>query len=197
MLSNCGARENFWVSWSTTKSNQSILKKISPEYSLEGLMRKLKLQYFGHLMWRGFPGFSDGKESACNAGDLGSMPGLGSPPWEGNGNPLWFLGYEDPMEKGLATPSSILAWKIPWTEEPGGLQSTDLPRVGHDWATNTFTLLIRRSTLLKKTLMLEKTEGRRRRNNRGWDGWMASRTNWKWVWASSRRTWRTGKPGVL
>ena len=52
MFSNCGARENFRVSWSTKKSNQSILKKISPEYSLEGLMLKLKLQYFGHLMWR-------------------------------------------------------------------------------------------------------------------------------------------------
>ena len=40
------------VSWSARKSNQSILKEISPEYSLEGLMLKLKLQYFGHLMWR-------------------------------------------------------------------------------------------------------------------------------------------------
>ena len=53
----------------------------------------------------GFPGGSDGKESACNAGDLGSIPGL-----------------EDPLEEGMAIHSSILAWKIPWTEEPGGLQ---------------------------------------------------------------------------
>ena len=60
----------------------------------------------------GFSGGSDGKESACNAGD----PGL-------------ILGWEDPLEKGMATHSSILAWRIPWTEEeppqpiqpPGGL----------------------------------------------------------------------------
>ena len=42
------------------------------------------------------------------------------------------LGWEDPLEKGMATHSSILAWRIPWTEEPGGLQSTGLQRVGHD-----------------------------------------------------------------
>ena len=52
----------------------------------------------------GFPGGLDGKESACNAGDLGSI-----------------LGWEDPLEEGMATLSSILAWRIPWTEEPGGL----------------------------------------------------------------------------
>ena len=43
-----------------------------------------------------------------------------------------FLGWEDPLEKGMATHSSILAWRIPWTEEPGGLQSMGLQRVGHD-----------------------------------------------------------------
>ena len=42
------------------------------------------------------------------------------------------LGWEDPLEKGMATHSSILAWKIPWTEEPGGLQSMGSQRVGHD-----------------------------------------------------------------
>ena len=52
----------------------------------------------------GFPCGSAGKESACNAGDLGSI-----------------LGWEDPLEEGMATLSSILAWRIPWTEEPGGL----------------------------------------------------------------------------
>ena len=48
------------------------------------------------------------------------------------------LGWEDPLEKGMVTHSSILAWRIPWTEEPGELQSMGLQRVGHDWATNTF-----------------------------------------------------------
>ena len=47
------------------------------------------------------------------------------------------LSQEDPLEKGMATHSSILAWRIPWTEEPGGLQSMGSQRVGHDWAINT------------------------------------------------------------
>ena len=51
------------------------------------------------------------------------------------------LGQEDLLEKGMATHSSILAWRIPWTEEPDGLQSLGSQRVGHDWATNTFTFL--------------------------------------------------------
>ena len=42
-------------------------------------------------------------------------------------------GQEDPLEEGMATHSSILAWRIPWTEEPDGLQSIGLQRVGHDW----------------------------------------------------------------
>jgi len=42
------------------------------------------------------------------------------------------LGQEDPLEKGVATHSSLLAWRIPWTEEPGGLQSMESQRVGHD-----------------------------------------------------------------
>ena len=100
----------FWrrllrVPWTTRRSNQSILKKINPEYSLRRLMLKLKLQYFGHLMWR----------------------------------------------------------------------------------TNS----------LEKTLMLGKTEGTRRGDDRGWDGWMASPTQRTWIWANSGRWWWTGKPGVL
>ena len=52
MLSNCGAGEDLRVPWTERRSNQSILKEISPEYSLDGLMLRLKLQYFGHLMQR-------------------------------------------------------------------------------------------------------------------------------------------------
>ena len=92
------------VPW-TARSNQSILKEISPEYSLEGLMLRLKLQYSGHLM--------------------------------------------------------------------------------------------RRTSSLEKTLMLGKMEGRREGDNRGWDGWMASPTQWTWVWVSSGRWWWTERPGVL
>ena len=46
------------------------------------------------------------------------------------------LGWEDLLEKGMATHSSILAWRIPWTEEPGGLESMGLQRVEHDWVTS-------------------------------------------------------------
>ena len=49
------------------------------------------------------------------------------------------LSREDPLEKEMATYSSIVAWEIPWTEEPGGLYSMGLQRVGHDWVTNTHT----------------------------------------------------------
>ena len=50
---------------------------------------------------------------------------------------VWSLGQEDPLEKGRAY-SNILAWRISWTEEPGGLQSTGSQRAGHNWATNTY-----------------------------------------------------------
>ena len=59
---------------------------------------------------------SDGKESACNAGDLRSI-----------------LDWDDSLEKGMVTHSSILAWRIPWTEKPVGLQFMGSQRVGHDW----------------------------------------------------------------
>ena len=52
ILSNCGAGEDLRVPWTARRSNQSILRKINPAYSLEGLMLKLRLQYFGHLLRR-------------------------------------------------------------------------------------------------------------------------------------------------
>ena len=72
-----------------------------------------------HLIYlsQGFPGGSDGEESACSAGDLGSIPGLRLFPGEGHGNPLQY---------------SCLPGKSPWTKESGGLQSMGLHRVGHD-----------------------------------------------------------------
>ena len=52
MLSNCGGGEELGVPWEERKSNQSVLRRINPGYSLEGIMLKFKLQYFGHLMQR-------------------------------------------------------------------------------------------------------------------------------------------------
>ena len=105
MLLNCGVGEDSWVLWTARRSNQSILKEISPEISSEGMMPNLKLQYFGHLM--------------------------------------------------------------------------------------------RRVDSLEKTLMLGGIGGRRRRGRQKWDGWMASLTQWTWVWVNSRSWWGTGRPGVL
>ena len=68
-------------------------------------------------MFKTFPGGSDGKDSAMQE------------------TRVWSVGLEDPLEKGMATYSSILAWEIPWTEEPGRLQSMRSQRVRHDWAT--------------------------------------------------------------
>ena len=82
----------------------------------------VSLCYLSHGCWAFtcyFPCGSADKESTCNVGDLGSIPGS----------------WDDPMEKGKATHSSILAWRIPWT-----IQSMGSPRVGHNWATFTFTL---------------------------------------------------------
>ena len=55
---------------------------------------------------------------------------------------VWSLGREDPLEKEMAIHSSTIAWKIPWTDEPDKLQSTGLQRVGHDWATSLYGLLL-------------------------------------------------------
>ena len=78
---------------------------------------------------------------------------------------VWSLDQEDSLEKGTATHSSIFAWRIPWTEKPGGLQSMGSQRVRHDWATNTFTafttkvianssLLLRHESFFWSTYML-------------------------------------------
>ena len=56
---------------------------------------------------------------------------------------FWSLGWEDPLEEEMTTYSSILAWRIPWTEEPGGLQSMGSQRVRYNWATNTFIFTFR------------------------------------------------------
>ena len=87
----------------------------------------------------GFPCGSAGKESASNARDLGSIPGLGRSPRKGKGYPLQYSSLENSMdytvsaEKAMTPNSSTLVWKIPWLEEPGRLQSMGLLRVGHDW----------------------------------------------------------------
>ena len=85
----------------------------------EALSSLLRTKISSQISLSFFASSSEVKASVCNAGDLGSIPGSGRFPW-----------------RRKATHSSTLAWKIPWTEEPGGLQSTGSQRVGHDLVTS-------------------------------------------------------------
>ena len=107
------------VPWTARRSNQSILKEISPECTLEGLMLKLKLQYFGHLMWElshmKRPWYWERWKAGGEGGDREWDGWLASPTrwtWVWLGSRSWW-----------------------WTGKPGMLQSVGLQRVGHDWVT--------------------------------------------------------------
>ena len=77
-----------------------------------------------------------------------------------------FLGWEDPLQKGMTTHSSSLAWRIPWTEESGGLKSMGSQRVGHDWATKTHTHNFKSSEEPKCDLV---------------HVWLCIELRWKWL----------------
>ena len=107
------------IPWTARRSNPSILKEISPEYSLEGLMLKLKLQYYGHLMQR-----TDSLEKTLM---LGKIEGRRKRRWQ---RMRWLDGI---IEQWTQVWVSSRSWW--WTGKPGVLQSMGLQRVGHDWET--------------------------------------------------------------
>ena len=111
-------RRLFRIPWTARRSNQSILKEISPDYSLGGLMLKLKLQYFGHLMQK----LTHLKRPWC---------------WErlkaGEGNNRGWDGWMASLTQWTRVWVNSGSWW--WTGRPGLLQSMGLQRVGHDWAT--------------------------------------------------------------
>ena len=108
------------VPWTARRSNQSILKEISPEYSLEGLTLKLKLQYFGHLI--------HGTHSLEKTLMLGKIAGRRR---RGQQRMRWLDGITD--SKDMSFFASSRSWW--WTGKPGVLQSMGSQKVGHDWAT--------------------------------------------------------------
>ena len=97
----------------------------------------LWLLYMFTIYYYGFPGGLDGK----------NLPAMQE-------TQVRSLGWEDPLKKGMATHSSILAWRIPWTEESGRLQSIGLQRVRQDWAINTYCVSVQFSSVAQSCLTL-------------------------------------------
>ena len=179
------------------RSNQSILKEISPRCSLEGLMLKLKLQYFGHLMQR-----TDSFEKTLM---LGKIEGRRR---RGQQRMRWLDDITNSMYMGLGELRELVIDREAWRAMVHGVTKSQI-RLS-DWTElnslkglmlklklQYFGHLIEELTHLKRPWCWERLRAGGEGDNRGWDSSVASLTQCTWVWVGSRSWWWTGKPGVL